>query len=437
MDYIVYESNLYSATIDPRPLGLSIDELEKCLAVVMFMSLIPLSNSRHFWSLGLRILQVSYILSRRRFEEIKRFIHFNNNSRMAPSGDDNFDRLFKVRPLLDHLREKYNSITMPQTLCIDEQMIPFKGKSALKQYIPSKPHKYGYKVFILCSNKGIIHDFEVYTGKIEPPAGEPDLGASSNIVVRLSKIIPVDKNQLLFFDNWFTSVPLICHLAKSKVLCLGTVRSNRLRGCTLPSDKDMKKLGRGAYLEKECTIDNIKLRTIRWMDTKAVTLLTSFDSAQPLTSVKRYETKSKKRIDVSCPNAVVTYNAHMRGVDLLDFLIALYRIKLRSKKYYHRLFFHFLDMTVVTSWLLYRRDCDKLGVPQRNQLPLLKFKYEVAEALHKQNKAVGPAKRGRPSTSVETTYEAKKSRGHNFNAIPQQSIRKTTLIIFRFIKKRG
>ena len=241
MDYIVYESNLYSATIDPsRPLGLSIDELEKCLAVVMFMSLIPLSNSRHFWSLGLRILHVSDILSRRQFEEIKRFIHFNNNSRMAPSGDDNFDRLFKVRPLLDHLREKYNSITMPQTLCIDEQMIPFKGKSALKQYIPSKPHKYGYKVFILCSNKGIIHDFEVYTGKIEPPAGEPDLGASSNIVVRLSKIIPADKNQLLFFDNWFTSVPLICHLAKSKVLCLGTIRSNRLRGCTLPSDKDMK-----------------------------------------------------------------------------------------------------------------------------------------------------------------------------------------------------
>ena len=54
MDYIVYESNLYSATINPsRPLGLSIDELEKCLAVVMFMSLIPLSNSRHFCSLGL------------------------------------------------------------------------------------------------------------------------------------------------------------------------------------------------------------------------------------------------------------------------------------------------------------------------------------------------------------------------------------------------
>ena len=147
--------------------------------------------------------------------------------------------------------------------------------------------------------------------------------------MRFSKIIHADKNQLLIFDNWFTSVPLICYLAKSKVLCLGAVRSNKLRGCTLPSDRDMKKLGRGAYLEKQCTIDNIKLRTIRWMDTKAVTLLTSLDFAQLLTSAKCYETKSKKKIDVSCPNAVVTYNAHMGGVDLLDSLIALYHIKLR------------------------------------------------------------------------------------------------------------
>ena len=49
-------------------------------------------------------------------------------------------------------------------------MVPFKGNSSLKQYIPSKPHKYGYKVFVLCNNSGVIHDFEVYSGSVEPPA---------------------------------------------------------------------------------------------------------------------------------------------------------------------------------------------------------------------------------------------------------------------------
>ena len=244
MQYIVLQSNLYAAQIDPSKLhDLSVCELEKFLAVVLYMSVVPLSSTRRFWSVKLRIIQVSDILSRRRFEEIKRFLHFNDNSKMLPPDHENFDKLFKVRPLLDHLRAKYNSITIPGTLCVDEQMIPFKGKSSLKQYVPNKPHKYGYKVFVLCNSKGIIHDFELYSGKIHPLPGEPDLGASSNIALRLAKVIPAAQNHLLFFDNWFTSMPLMCHLAKSKIFCLGTVRSNRLRGCVFPTDKELKRQG--------------------------------------------------------------------------------------------------------------------------------------------------------------------------------------------------
>ena len=38
------------------------------------------------------------------------------------------------------------------------------------------------------------------------------------------------------------------------------------------------------------------------------------------------------------------------GVDLMDALVALYRIHARSKKFYRD---HFLDVTVVNCWLLY------------------------------------------------------------------------------------
>ena len=111
---------------------------------------------------------------------------------------------------------------MNQMLCVDEQMIPFKGASSLKQYLPNKPHKYGYKVFVLCDSTGIIHDFDIYTGKIDPPANGPDLGASSNIVVKLASKIPCNMNYLVYYDNWFTSVPLVCELAKDKIYSLGT-----------------------------------------------------------------------------------------------------------------------------------------------------------------------------------------------------------------------
>lgn len=62
------------------------------------------------------------------------------------------------------------------------------------------------------------------------------------------------------------------------------------------------------------------------------------------------------------------------GVDLLDSLIALYWNKIRSKKWYHRLVFHFLDMIIVTTWLLYRRDCEGSGMRLEEQMKLYSFK---------------------------------------------------------------
>lgn len=71
----------------------------------------------------------------------------------------------------------------------------------------------------------------------------------------------------------------------------------------------------------------------------------------------------------------------MGGVDLLDSLIALYRNKVRSKKWYHRLVFHFLDMITVTTWLLYRRDCEGTGMEKIDQKRLYTFKSYIAEGL--------------------------------------------------------
>ena len=208
-------------------------------------------------------------------------------------------------------------------------------------------------MFVLCDLYGIIHNFEVYTGRIAPQKG-PDLGPSCNIVIALSEVVPSNRNHL-YCDNWFTSLQLQLELWKRGIFCLGTVRSNRLRGCKLLTEKESKAKGRGSY-EKKCNIRGAIFRAIKWFDSKAVNLA-SLDSAEPNSSVKRYDRAAKSQVLLLHPNLVETYNKFMGGVDLLDSLIALYRNKPRPKKYYHRLFFHFLDVTVVTFWLLYRRVC--------------------------------------------------------------------------------
>lgn len=79
-------------------------------------------------------------MSRNRWKELKANIHFNNNDHMPVQIDPNRDKLFKFRPLVDDsLQAKFKEIPNEDSMvCVDEQTVPFKGTSSLKQYNPMK-----------------------------------------------------------------------------------------------------------------------------------------------------------------------------------------------------------------------------------------------------------------------------------------------------------
>ena len=251
----------------------------------------------------------------------------------------------------------------------------------------------------------------VYTGKIEPCPGQPDIKASGNIVLRLLVPIPRNAWHKVYFDNWFTSVSLQTILSNQGIACVGTVRSNRLPGCSLPSDKVMRRQGRGTHCLQTATIDGVELRATKWFDNRGVVLLSTFAAVEPTKVIERFDRKQKRMVNVECPNVVQVYNQHMGGVDLLDALLVLYRIPVRSKKWYHRLLFHFIDLLLVQAWLMYRRDADAQGLPRKQQLPLLRFKLDVAECLACAGKSEHLVKRGRPSLDVASAHKAKKAHG--------------------------
>ena len=89
-----------------------------------------------FWGKKTRVKAVANVMSRERWEQIKANLHFNNNDNMPPPTDPDRDKLFKLRPLIDDLLFKFQALPQEQTLCVDEQMVPFKGKLRLKQYLP-------------------------------------------------------------------------------------------------------------------------------------------------------------------------------------------------------------------------------------------------------------------------------------------------------------
>ncbi|KAH8010173.1 hypothetical protein HPB51_025608 [Rhipicephalus microplus] len=104
----------------------------------------------------------------------------------------------------------------------------------------------------------------------------------------MASIVPRGLVYILYFDNWFCGVDLQVVLKKVGVSSVGTVREARLKGCKLPSDKDLKKKGRGSYMEIATTFEGVSLRAVKWFDNRPVTLLSPFAAASPEQAVKRF-----------------------------------------------------------------------------------------------------------------------------------------------------
>ena len=105
-------------------------------------------------------------MSRNRFQLLLKFLHFNDNSDKPEPNDPSADKLFKLRPLLDHLFEKFQEVYVPASnISIDESLLLWKGRLSFKQYTPLKRARFGVKSFILCEDSGYTFSFKIYTGK--------------------------------------------------------------------------------------------------------------------------------------------------------------------------------------------------------------------------------------------------------------------------------
>lgn len=241
---IAQETVRYSIQCDPsKPIDCTNGDIRKFLGICLVMSYDHKRNTREYWSSYYEINLIKETMCSKRFEKIRQFIHFANNDEYSTS--PNHDRLFKIRPVMNALIKSFKLIPMEECLSIDEQMCAIKGKSYLKQYIPSKPNRWGYKLFVLCGISGFAYDFEIYSGQENDNrfrlSSEPDLGAFSNVVVRLCRSVEQNVNHKVYFDNYFTSLKLIVYLQQQGIQSLGTVRCNRIPNNKMPSEKEMKK----------------------------------------------------------------------------------------------------------------------------------------------------------------------------------------------------
>jgi len=279
------------------------------------MDLVNISNIRKYWSPNLENPIIQETMSFNQFEQICLFIHFNNNN-MLPKGHVGHDRLHKIRPVMATLKNRFASIPLEEPLSIDEQLFSTKARHFLKQYLPMKPHKWGYTFFVLCGVSGFSSNFEIYSGQENDDNNmyscEPDFGVSEYVVVRLCRIIPKNMNYKVYFDNYYTSVLLMVYMKNRQIFSLETVRRNHLNNVLLPpNEKDFLERPRSSSNYFIANINSQEVFATCWHDNKMVTLLSTFVEIDAMSKVKRYSKTENQSIETDCPHIVSVYNKHM------------------------------------------------------------------------------------------------------------------------------
>ncbi|KAL1440946.1 hypothetical protein MTO96_008992 [Rhipicephalus appendiculatus] len=408
-------SNLYYLRTTGSELSTTPQEIRVFIGIMMYMAVLKFPRIRMYWQQRTRIAVIADAMNLNRFFKLRTAVHITDASGPGPN---NTDKFWKVRPLVDVVRERCLQLHVMEQSSIDEQMIPFTGKVPAKQVIKSKPNPEGVKVFVRCSPDGIAHDFEIYQGKgTGIDSSYAHLGLGGSVVLRLCEKLPKGRNFKCFFDNYFTSVNLLRELRTAGIQATGTIRGNRLMGCNLKNEKELRKEGRGAMDRKTTEEGDVVL--VRWLDNGVVNIASTQVGCGTVGVASRWSDASKERIAIPCPEAILQYNKFMGGVDKLDFVMALYPMKAKTRKWPVRVICHFVSLALANSWLEYVRDASDQGIPRRKALDMLAFQTDVAISLVQVNKSA-PRKRGRPSAE---SAEVPARRTHNSFPAPPNAVR--------------
>lgn len=388
-------TNLYAVQQQARFVPTNADEMKVFVGIHIVMGNLHYPRVRNYWESKLQIPLISNNMNVNRFFKLRQNLHFVD-AQMRPETNDRF---WKIRPLYDILRKRCLELPIEENLCIDEQMVPFKGNLNVKQYIRGKPSPWGVKIFALCGSSGIMYDFLIYQGSTtEYKRDYVDVfGLGAGVVLHLAERIN-KQNCKLFFDNYFSNYNLLQYLRNKYIWASCTARVDRFRKPPFSNDKDLRKKGRGS--SEEIISEDGEVILTKWLDNNTVVMASNYTATGIQDTCRRWDKTEKKYILIQRPQVIREYNTNMGGVDKMDFLITIYRTFIRSKKWTLRMFTHAIDIALVNGWLEYKKRANQIGVPKKNIMDLLRFRSYVAEGLILVQKEHS-RKRGRPSSVPE------------------------------------
>jgi len=335
------------------------EKIEKYIAIILLMGIVKVPNSRMYWNESDLFGNTYFkrIMSGKQFRFINEFIHFNDNKQQNISKD----KLFKISPIIDYLNIKWFE-NMPENYnkmySIDESMIAYRGRLKMLQYIPSKPTKYGIKVYCLShSESSYVQRWHIYTGR-----AYGGLKPSEVVSTFLEHCQP---NSHLFFDSLFSSSKLFQELIHKNFFFTGSLSKGR---SGFPNKPKNNEIGNHESLFSQCG----SMTHVFWKNKKKILSLCSnyYDN----TTV---EVNSKRGIEYfQKPEMIYKYNLFSRGVDRHNQLCSYYLSNRRSIKWYRKIFFYVIEASLVNSYIFYK-------TKNIQKTDLMNFQLSVIQGLTK------------------------------------------------------
>ena len=103
LEHIANHTNLYSVQRSGKSIKRNAKETEVFFGIQMTMAIVKMSQYKMYWSPEFRYERVAMAMRLKRYDTLRKFLHVNDNDSLNNPENSN-NKLFKVRPLLDLVR---------------------------------------------------------------------------------------------------------------------------------------------------------------------------------------------------------------------------------------------------------------------------------------------------------------------------------------------
>ncbi|GBP09473.1 Dynactin subunit 4 [Eumeta japonica] len=293
-------------------------------------------------------------MSRQRFHFLLKCLRFDNmHTREERRAEDKFAPFREIFEDFNVNIKRYYSFG--ENITIDEKLEKFRGRCPFRQYIPSKPGKYGIKIFVMADAQSFYTgSMEVYIGQNDGPYQQSN--AAIDVVKRLVEPIK-NTHRNVVMDNWFTNFPLFHDLLKEYGLtALGTVKKNKPEippVFTVAKYRDIPSSIFG--FQKDCTL---------------VSYVPKNNKVVLLASTMHHDGK-KDSGEAKKPEMILDYNRSKCGVDVVDELCGTYSVSRITKRWPLVIFYGLLNVGGINAYVIVKANKEYSGAtigPRTNEL---------------------------------------------------------------------